>query len=74
MSRQINEIGPTCVKPHRLSHHACLRDAQFGRYAIRRKNIKSKKLLSLHISHMHGGDPIQPVAMEVCTYTRCRTS
>jgi hypothetical protein len=30
------EKARPCVKPRRLSHHACLSDALFGRYAIAR--------------------------------------
>jgi hypothetical protein len=37
------EKARPCVKPCRLSHHACLCDAPFGRYAIaRRKHTKNK--------------------------------
>jgi hypothetical protein len=66
-----------CVKPRRLSHHACLCDAPFGGYAIARKTflkkikikktIKRKKSQSRYISRMRGGALIQPIAMEVCT-------
>jgi hypothetical protein len=70
------EMAPPCAKPGRLSHHACLCDAPFGRYAIARKNtkkkfkkktIKRKKSQSRYISRMRGGALIQPIAMEVCT-------
>jgi hypothetical protein len=51
------EKAPTCVKPRRLSHHACLCDARFDRYAIakkkKKKNIK-KKSQSRYISRMRG--------------------
>jgi hypothetical protein len=61
-----------CVKPRRLSHHACLCDAPFGRYAIARKKYKKKlskekKSQSRDISRMRGGALIQPIGMEVCT-------
>jgi hypothetical protein len=65
--------APSYVKWRRLSHHACLCDALFCRYAIARKNTKNKKLskdkktVSRYISHMRGGALIQPIAMEVCT-------
>jgi hypothetical protein len=68
------EKARPCVKPRRLSHHAFLCDAPFGRYAIARKkykkkkkkNIKRKKSQSRYISRMRGGALIQPIAMEVC--------
>jgi hypothetical protein len=63
-----------CVKPRRLSHHAFLCDAPFGRYAIARKKYKKIKKISKEkesqsrdISRMRGGALIQPIAMEVCT-------
>jgi hypothetical protein len=34
--------APPCVKPRRLSHHACLCDAPFDRYAIARKKSLNK--------------------------------
>jgi hypothetical protein len=37
------ENAPPCVKPRRLSHHACLCDARFDRYAIARKKAKKNK-------------------------------
>jgi hypothetical protein len=67
--------APHCVKPRRLSHHACLCDAPFGRYAIARKEIQKKekkiskeyKSHSRYISRMRGGALMQPIAIEVCT-------
>jgi hypothetical protein len=52
-----SQKAPPCVKPRRLSHHACLCDAPFGRYAIARrkifkKNIKRKKSQSRYISRL----------------------
>jgi hypothetical protein len=69
------EKARPCAKPRRLSHHACLCDALFGRYAIARKKykkkllnaIKRKKSQSRYISRMRGGALIQPVTVEVCT-------
>jgi hypothetical protein len=68
------EKARPCVKSRRLSHHACLCDAPFGRYAIARKKYKKKKKISKekksqsrYISRMRGGALIQPIAMEVCT-------
>jgi hypothetical protein len=68
------EKARPCVKPRRLSHHACLCDAPFGRCTIARKkiknkikNIKRKMSESRYISRMRGGALIQPIAMEVCT-------
>jgi hypothetical protein len=59
----------------RLSHHACLCDARFDRYAIARKSTKKRikyyqkeiKPQSRFISRMRGGAIIQAIAMEVCT-------
>jgi hypothetical protein len=64
--------APPCVKSRRVSHHTCLCDAPFDRYAIARKIFKKrlsteKKSQSRYISHMRGGALIQPIAMEVCT-------
>jgi hypothetical protein len=67
-------MARSCVKPRRLSHHAFLCDAPFGRYAIARKKYKKIKKISKEkesqsrdISRMRGGALIQPIAMEVCT-------
>jgi hypothetical protein len=60
-----------CIKPRRLSHHACLCDSPFGRYAIARKKYKKnkiskeKKSQNRYISRMRGGALIQPIAIEV---------
>jgi hypothetical protein len=40
------------------------------RFREKKIYILKEKSHSLYISRMHGGAPIQPVAMEVCTFVK----